>query len=293
MGLTQPLILINGKFNGSVSAQDRGFTYGDGVYETCRYANGKIPLWSFHLERLLAGVKHLAIPIEQQILEDYLNTLLNQFNNNQPSAQPNAIVKIIITRGEGGRGYKIPEAASPTYCLSLFPTDELCGETYLNGCDVRICQFRLSRNKTLAGLKHLNRLEQIMARMEWQDEVDEGLLLDENNNLIEATAANLFLVKNNTLLTPDLSYAGVAGVMRRVIIEKIAPQSTISVVIKNLTLDALASADEVFLCNSVRGIKPVNRVVGLKDFSTVSKPLTRQLQTALEKTFFSELYFRK
>jgi len=151
---------------------------------------------------------------------------------------------------------------------------------------VRVCNLRLARS-ALAGMKHLNRLEHILARAEWQDEFAEGLLLDAQGRVIEATVSNLFAVKNNQLYTPDLSTAGVAGIMRRAIIEKLAPELGIVCRIVDMELDFLQAADEIFLCNSVYGIWPVNQLVddrqatGLSQSNYSEHLVTHKLQQQL------------
>ena len=248
-----PLISVNGVLNATVSPLDRGFTYGDGVFETCLYRAGTLPLWKFHRQRLMDACNRLRIPADMAFIESCVVTIKQQV---QASGVTEGIVKVVVTRGIGGRGYALPERVSPTVCVMFFDSVPEVSQHI----KVRICQQRLSRNPVLGGLKHLNRLEQIMARAEWQDEYDEGLMLDDEENIIEATASNIFIVKDGQLLTPDLSYAGVAGIMRGVIIEHLAPRANIPVVIKNIPLAELQTADELFVCNSVRGIMAVSEL---------------------------------
>lgn len=276
MSVQFPLISINGVINAQLSPLDRGFTYGDGLFETCRYVAGQIPLWKFHCERLLNSAARLQIPVDKLLLQEYLAGLLDILSRNQVL---DAVVKVQVTRGEGGRGYRLPDAISPTYCISVFAGAPVESDFFRHGVDVRICDLRLGENPALAGIKHLNRLEHILARAEWRDEFAEGLLLDSDNNLIEATVSNLFVIKRGELLTPDLSMAGVAGVMRRAIIEVLAPQLNLPVNVVQLKVDDLADADEIFLSNSVFGIWPVNHVVGVS--LKVGHSVTCQLQQKL------------
>lgn len=287
MPIQFPLISVNGIFDAAISPLDRGFAYGDGLFETCRYQQGLIPLWQYHRTRLLESAQRLLIPLDESVLQQYLQGLLVEL---QKAAIESAVVKIQITRGVGARGYRIAAAGTPTYCLSAFPAAQLQLDSYRNGVDVRICRHRLGANPALAGMKHLNRLEQILARAEWQDEYAEGLLMDESGAFIEATVSNLFLVKNNQFYTPDLSRAGVAGVMRRVIIDKLAPQLGALVNVVRVDRAFLLTADELFLCNSVYGIWPVNRLVDdllaeSQSYDFAQHRLTRQLQCQLEQLF--------
>lgn len=276
MSLQLPIISVNGVFEASISPLDRGFTYGDGLFETCRYFAGRIPLWDFHRERLFASAKRLQIPLDEEKLMEYLDSLLTLLQINQI---PDAIVKVQVTRGEGGRGYRLPDAINPTYCIGIFSGVPLESHFFSDGVDVRICDLRLGKNSTLAGIKHLNRLEHILARAEWRDEFTEGLLLDTDDNIIEATVSNVFMVKDGELLTPDLCAAGVAGVMRRAIVNIFAVQLNLPVNITQLKLSDLLSADEIFLSNSVFGIWPVNSIDGTD--LVLSHAVTRQLQKKL------------
>lgn len=258
MSINLPLISVNGVLDAAISPLDRGFAYGDGVFETCRYSHGAIPLWNCHRERLLRSAERLKIPLDERLLNQYLNSML-VYPSDANIAQ--AVVKITLTRGIGGRGYRIPDQVEPTYCIGIFPGNQLHTEQYRNGVAVRICNLRLSQTPILAGMKHLNRLEHILARAEWQDEFAEGLLLNAQGRVVEATVSNLFAVKNNQLYTPDLSTAGVAGIMRKTIIEKLAPALGLNCHMVNMELDFVRAADEIFLCNSVYGIWPVNLLV--------------------------------
>lgn len=274
--MSLPLISINGVTGASISPLDRGFAYGDGVFETCRCFRGRIPLWRFHRERLLASAERLKIPVDHQRLKRYLAIALQQAQLPQ-----DAVIKIQITRGVGGRGYRIAENLEPTYVVGIFAGTALHTGGFVEGVEVRVCDLRLGKNPALAGMKHLNRLEHILARAEWQDEFDEGLLLDCDGNLVEATVSNLFVVREGKLFTPDLSSAGVAGVMRRVVIEQLAPQINVPVELTQLTLDSLVTVEEVFLTNSVFGIWPVKTIAGVS--RSFSHAFTRQLQGELSK----------
>lgn len=249
---------------------DRGFHYGDGLFETCRLLTTGAPLWAWHQERLRIGCERLAIPFDAARLDRYKRQLIQ-------AGQCQGLLKVILTRGIGGRGYGPPEGAEPNYHLMLYPY--LSREANQQGVVVRICHQRLSTNPALAGIKHLNRLEQILARAEWKDDTfAEGLLLDEQGQLIEAVSNNLFLVMDGALVTPDLSRCGVAGVMRRLVIERLAPALQRDLVVRPLTLEDLEDAEEVFLCNSVNGIWPVLRVEAERPLIFPYGQVTRALQ---------------
>jgi 4-amino-4-deoxychorismate lyase len=280
MTLKLPAIAVNGIINQQVSPLDRGFTYGDGVFETCRMIDAKIPLWNLHSQRLQKSCHQLMIPVVIELVESYIAQLIACVSSRDLT---DAVVKIIVTRGQGGRGYRIATEAQPTLCIGIFSPAKYA-ENYADaGISVRMCSHRLSCNKALAGLKHLNRLEHILARAEWNDDaIAEGLLLDSNNYLIEATASNIFCTKNGILLTPDLTEAGVAGVLRRLIIEDLSPKLGLTLQIKKLTLNDLLTADEIFLCNSVNGIWPVVNISSQHETQFHIGKTTRLLQQELQ-----------
>lgn len=250
-----PLISVNGVFNGTVSPLDRGLAYGDGIFETCRYQAGAIPLWEFHRQRLTGACQTLMIPLDYSLLEAHLTSVVQRVQN---LGGRDGVIKILVTRGPGGRGYALPEQVSPTICIIFF---DAVPDSPQN-IRIRLCRQRLSRNSGLAGLKHLNRLEQVMARAEWVNEYHEGLMLDDEGSVVEVTAGNVFLVRDKQLITPDLSDAGVAGIMRRIIVERLAPGLKLPVTIKKVSLAELLAADEVFVCNSIRGIMSVSALDG-------------------------------
>lgn len=270
-----PLIAINGVIGAQLSPLDRGFAYGDGLFETCRLLGGTLPLWDWHKERLYQGCERLMIPLDRGLLVDYLQQLL------AATGLRDGVLKITISRGEGGRGYRLPDKVLPTYCLAVYPfaIDPL----NQHGVAVRVCHQRLAVSTTLAGVKHLNRLEQVLARAEWQDNrYAEGLLFSEQGHLIEATASNVFVVSEGRLLTPDLTGCGVAGVMRRIIIEQLASKLGLNAEEVTIGLSDLLAADEVFVCNSVYGIWPVLQLTaGETEISYSTGVVTQRLQQVL------------
>jgi 4-amino-4-deoxychorismate lyase len=172
------------------------------------------------------------------------------------------VLKVIVTRGSGGRGYRMPEKTAPRRILQLHPWPEFPPAAAEAGVTARLCSMRLCHNPLLAGIKHLNRLEQVLARREWDDpQTGEGLLLDADGCLVEGTMSNLFLVRQRVLLTPDLRGCGVAGIMRSIILD-LAERMSLPVKISTLDMADLHTADEVFLCNSLIGIWPVIAVDG-------------------------------
>jgi 4-amino-4-deoxychorismate lyase len=248
------MFLINGRFSDSVSVQDRGLQYGDGIFETIAMWKGKSLCWEAHYRRLEEGCKRLGMHCPT---EDLLSSEIHQL----PVTGPRSVVKIIVTRGPGGRGYQPPDPTpTPTRILGLFPWPDFPPEHATAGIKARICSTRLGKNPQLAGIKHLNRLEQVLARGEWSSpDIAEGLMLDCDNAIIEGTMSNLFCVKDDVLITPDLSSCGIAGIIRGYILES-ATQLNIETSIQTFTRRELFSMDELFLCNSVIGIWPIREI---------------------------------
>jgi 4-amino-4-deoxychorismate lyase len=285
MQRTLPVIAVDGVIDAQVSPLDRGFAYGDGVFETCKLQDAKIPLWNLHKERLLKSCEKLLIPVAIDVIEKQLENLLSELSISNTKS---AVAKITVTRGQGGRGYRLPDSITPTIVIGIFPSAQYPADYFSKGVIVKLCQQRLSCNQSLAGLKHLNRLEQILARAEWRDEsIAEGIVFDTKGNLIEAVFSNIFLIKNNEIFTPDLSEAGVAGVMRRFIIETIAPKAGLNIRIKALGFDDLVNADSIFLCNSLYGIWPVDQILGEQQYTFSSHEITRNLQGLLSEALAS------
>ncbi len=265
-------MIINGIHSTQVSAQDRGLHYGDGLFETLRVTDGQPELWSRHMTRLAHGCQRLAIPIpDLDVLHQEALALTRDCAH--------GVLKIIITRGVGGRGYRVPDTITPTRVVSLHPYPSYPVSHWEEGVRVRICALRLARQPALAGLKHLNRLEQVLARNEWQDQsIAEGLLRDADGHFIEATMSNLFLVQDGVLITPDLSGCGVHGIMRELILEQAEAQG-IATAITAVSSQHLLAADEVFLTNSVIGIWPVRHIMNLTSYAV--GPITRRLSACI------------
>ncbi|RLA00777.1 MAG: aminodeoxychorismate lyase, partial [Gammaproteobacteria bacterium] len=182
-------VLVNGKPNDCVPTSDRGLLYGDGVFETIAVKNGQLHFWSEHVRRLQSGCERLGIdPVDETQLMGECRSLIRQSQQ--------AVIKVIITRGSGGRGYRLPEQARPTRIIQLHEWPDYPASCTERGIKTRICRARLGHNASLAGIKHLNRLEQVLARQEWNDpNIMEGLMLDSDGDLVEGTMSNVFMVK--------------------------------------------------------------------------------------------------
>lgn len=266
------MMLINGKPEETVSALDRGLQYGDGVFETLKVIDGSPQLWLRHMARLKSACDKLGLAQPDK-------SLLLQESRTLSEKQPNGVLKIIITRGAGGRGYRPPNPAKNTRIVAIYPELDYPAELWQEGVEVCLCQTRLARQPGLAGIKHLNRLEQILASGEWQHtSCFEGLMCDTEGNAIEGTMSNIFIVYGTQVATPDLTECGVAGIMREVIIELIQ-QADFQLSVRPIPKEEVLAADEMFLSNSVIGLLPV-RNIGDKHFKMGY--ITGKVQSLLE-----------
>jgi 4-amino-4-deoxychorismate lyase len=257
-------MLVNGVASEVVSATDRGFSYGDGLFESIRFVGETAPLWGRHMQRLADSCCRLQLPLPDtaQLLREARQA---------SEAMAHAVVRIAWTRGVGERGYSPPMAATPTRVVAAFPPPPTDGDVYARGVRTRLCTLRLAEQPQLAGMKHLNRLEQVLARAEWNDPaIAEGLLCDGDGRLVSATMANLFAVIDGGLVTPSLKRCGVAGVARAEILAHAE-----SVTERDIRLPDLQRASELFLSSSVRGIMPVQ---SLDEWCWAPGPVTRQWQ---------------
>jgi len=249
----------------ALDAGDRGLAYGDGLFETALVHDGRVVWWPAHLARLAEGAARLRIPLPDMA---WLATQMAAFVAQAPAR---AVLKLVLTRGMGGRGYAAPDIVEPTLALSLHaaPVGSAMPVT------LRWCDTRMAIQPALAGIKHLNRLEQVLARAEWRDPgIHEGLMLDTEGQVGCATSANVFALVDGRWLTPPVHRRGVAGVARAWVLEQGAAEAELSPA-------QVESADALLLCNAVRGILPVGR---LGDRSWAPHPALAELQRRLGRS---------
>lgn len=220
---------------------DRGLHYGDGLFETIRFSGTRAPLWDWHMQRLLAGCERLQLPAPDLVA-------LGRRARRLAGAHDHSVVKLIYSAGSGRRGYARPQPLRPrmlAFASALVPASA-------DALRVRWCQARLAQQPLLAGIKHLNRLEQVLARAEWRDNaVDEGLMQDTEGHVIAATSANLFVRQDGRWLTPAVDRCGIAGVARRWLIERVAAAECV------LTVAAVESAQVCVLTNALQGPRQI------------------------------------
>ena len=250
--------LINGNFDATISPLDRGFAYGDGVFRTIKIVGGLPECWPQHYQKLVADCAAINIvcPSAELLMSDISQLFLADAEN----VDLHAVAKIIITRGEGNRGYTPPAITAPMRVVTKSAMPIYPIERFEQGVNLTVCETRLAAQPKLAGVKTLNRLENVLARMEWNSpDVAEGILLDMQDNVIECTAANIFARFSDTLITPSLASCGIAGITRQRIIE-LAPMLKLKTSVEIFDLKKLCSADEVIICSSLYGAWQVNRV---------------------------------
>jgi len=260
--------LVDGEISTFVESANRGLNYGDGLFETLPVHNGRPRRWQAHMDRLGAGCERLGLAMPPQAI------LLREVQT-VSAGLPDAVVKIVITRDGQGRGYMPPEGTDSVRIVSahIYPDGIL--ERAREGVRARVCDLRLAIQPALGGMKHLNRLEQVLASVETREAgAAEGVLLDSEDHIISAIAANIFLVTEDRLLTPRLDRCGVRGVLRSQILADFGARCEQ----RRLTADMLPEADEVFICNAVRGIVPL---IAIDDQKYSIGPVTRELQTWL------------
>lgn len=247
--------LVNGQVQGDISCSDRGLLYGDGLFETMAVVNGKLPLWAWHHDRFTRSCARLKLSCPPRaVLEAEIAQLASDVDR--------AVIKLMLTRGVGGRGYATQADAIPTRILQRHAWPALPDSFWQTGIKAIFCEQRLARQPALAGIKHLNRLEQVLARAEWDDPaIQEGVMTDTDGHIIEAVSHNIFIVAGGTVITPDLQFSGVAGVMRQYILSYLE-ESGQTVKVTALRKQDLITADGVFVCNSLHGIWPVCELDG-------------------------------
>ncbi len=246
------MFLVNGLPADTIPVTDRGFQYADGLFETVAVNGGKPLLFDAHLERLSRGCAKLGIALPDR---EQLRTEAQQVCG----GAERQVLKITITRGSGGRGYRPDSAGPPTRVVAALPWPDYPAAHREKGVAVRLCRTRLGINPDLAGLKHLARLEQVLARGEWDDTaIQEGLMLGPQSQVVEGTMSNIFLVQDASLVTPLIDQCGVRGIMRDAVMA-CATRMGIPCAEKSVTVDDLRTADGMFLTNSLIGLWPVTR----------------------------------
>jgi 4-amino-4-deoxychorismate lyase len=266
---------VNGRKRTVIDCRDRGFQYGDGVFETMRVRGGRVRLLEFHFERLVEGCRRLRLHLPQA-------AVLRREVVARAALRSEAVLKLIVSRGAGERGYRPSGRERCTQVLSLHAVPGTA-RSGMRPVRVRMCDTRIGSNPALAGVKTLNRLESVMARCEWRDaRVWEGLMRDLDGHVVCGTMSNLFLRRGSTLMTPLLDRCGVAGVMRRWVLGE-SGRLGFDVIERRVRLEELWNADEVFMTNAVAGLMSVAEIRhGARRLRPDSMQAAAQLRAALD-----------
>ena len=267
--------LVNGSPSDSISVNNRGFAFADGVFETLKVSSASIEFYDFHLARLKQGCERLKLNCDFSAIEADVKALLAR------NTLKEAVLKITVTRGFTCRGYAPDKNAGTDRLVSL----QECNDDYemlqSEGITTRLCETRLSENPLLAGIKHIARLENVMASGEWDDPaIHEGLMLSSSGKVISGTKSNVFIVKGECLYAPSLDRCGVKGTIREVVINKLCPVLQMKVIEKDIEIGDLLAAEELFICNSLAGILPV---IKFEQHIKAIGPKTVLLQNALRQ----------
>lgn len=242
---------IDGVRGDAVAADDRGLQYGDGLFETILVRANRPRFLETHLARLSQGLARLGIPFDE------FDALRAEISTAAVQAPALAVLKIIVTRGSAPRRGYAPSGERPRRIVSLWPAAELANLEA--GVALRIAQLRVADYSPLAGLKHLNRLENVLAAAEESGGSFESLLLDTHGNVVSGVMSNFFVVKVGKVATPPVDRVGVAGVMRGIVLRE-APGLRIPVDVRPLSLADIQEADEAFITNARLGVVPVRSV---------------------------------
>jgi len=273
MSAPAPCCWVDGQPADSVSVLERGLHYGDGLFETIAVLNGEARLLGRHLQRLATGCERLGLRAEPAQIGAEVRAAAAEM--------PRAVIKVLLTRGRAlARGYALSGAEIPTRITLRYPWPPEDPAAAQAGARVRIATLRLGENPALAGVKHLNRLEQVLARREWSDPgIMDALMFSHSGDLVSGTMTNVFIVRDATLFTPRLERCGVAGVMRATVLA-LAAAGGVPVRECALSAQDLAAAEELFLTNALIGIRPVRELEGA---ALPLGPLTRRLRAELAR----------
>ncbi len=269
-------MLINGIQSTTLAASDRGLAYGDGLFSTIKVESGKLQLWDFHLQRLQLGAQRLFFPdVDWPLLSAEVQSVAATLSD-----RAQAVIKIMLTRGSGGRGYSSKGCSQPQRIISCHDFPDFYQHWRNEGIKVILCRQQLGINPQLAGLKTLNRLEQVLIKHELElQEAVEGIVCDSNGLVVEACTANIFIYLDNHWQTPKLDNCGVAGVKRRQVMES-AAQAGVKVREADISVADLLNAQALCLSNALMGVVPVKQFQS-HSYSSSAFALTEQLQKML------------
>ncbi len=262
------IVIIDGQEQSNISIYNRNVQYGDGLFETCVTKENQILFWEKHLSRLDMGCERLKIKkIEESIwLKDIEKAL-------SLTSHKNCVIKLILSRGNSQRGYSYPDDIMPVRIVIL---SEMKKTYAKKSFSLEYAQSGYHSNPNLAGIKHCNRIEQILARAKLKE--DEAIMLDENQNIISVTQGNIYFIFGQRLVTPKLDRCGVIGSRRSLILE-LAKSIELDVEQDNISVTDAKKADEIFISNSIIGIQSVSSI---EDYQLPNSSMTRKISAAFE-----------
>ena len=262
------IVLIDGKEQSQISISNRNFQYGDGLFETCVIKDNQILFWDRHLTRLDIGCEKLKIKkIKESI---WLNDIKKALSL---APQKNCVIKLILSRGNSQRGYSYPEDILPVRVVIV---SDLKNTHSRESYSLEYAQSGYHSNPNLAGIKHCNRIEQILARSSLK--ADEAIMLDESQNIISVTQGNIYFIFGKSLVTPKLDRCGVIGSRRSLILD-LAESLKLNSEQANISINEAKKADEVFISNSIIGIQSVSSI---EDYKFPKSAITEQINKAFE-----------
>ncbi len=268
-------VVDDGQYLGEVATWNRAMQFADGVFETIRIVNGVAPAFSYHLSRLEKGLSVLKLNLAEGSAQLLLGSYIAKMQAH--SGLNDGVLKIIVARANSARGYAFDGSLDARVTAFYSPFQALDSQYYDQGINVQLCQTQCSINGQLAGLKHLNRLENVLAKNELNEHCFEGLMSNHLEHVIEGVQSNVFFEDERGLLTPDLSLSGVEGVMRAAILQYCEKNNRV-VRIKNILTSDINQYQHAFMSNSLFGVLPVKTINGSS--KNVGK-LTRTLMQAV------------
>ena len=270
-------VWVNGQQGQLITTNDRGLNYGDGLFLTMRVnADGIIHFLESHISRIKQAVYRLNFRSQEQLwqLPEVQIDLLKEI----ALANPNSGIKLLISRGVGGRGYSAVNCSDITTVISIFELPSHYSQLQKSGVRLLKSEVQLASQPLLAGLKHLNRLEQVLIKSySIDDGFDDWLVVDSNNNVIEASMANLFFLRDGAWITPTISRCGVAGVMREQVIYQLL-ELGFNVEMTDIAFNELKQIEHIFMTNSLMGAIDVTQIT---DMSFNKWELTKSLNKSL------------
>lgn len=266
---------------------DRSNTFGDGVFETLFVRNGQAPLLELHLARLSRGLHRLDIECPLSLIQQDIERALAASKARAGSF----VLKLVVSRGSSLLGYGTQGQQANR--MLLLQSYTVSPPTFLK---TMLCETRLAQQPLLAGLKHCNRLEQVLAKREVElASFDDGIMLDQLGNVVESTSANIFILEDGKLITPPIEQCGVAGVMREFIMHKLAPKIGVDVVEQSISLQRFYASDACGLTNAVQGLRPLlsckntdDKVTRWAEAYWADSHIMGQMQLAISNSVFAE-----